>query len=303
MLQAAHTTATLAGQPSPFNPGGFLSPPPVGYDVFSPLFHHPNPKQAHYVTQHRQALAQAQAISATKQNATTDSDIPVLRENYSSAHQTTFFEHQGTATSPTSALAWTHQNNTQLPSPFGILPHESVVPSSPGPSSTTKPSSGVYENTFNSHFAATETINNINSQLSTPSISATEFKSSNYSDSKKAVNVRPQSPSISIKSVVPTSQASSNQTFFQQVPTTFSSDTLTNNYPASNGNQTPNGKVQASLQHQQSCIVSTPGNTTGKEYRISQPPIRSINYWYPPVYAHNWILELEIMKSKEFTVY
>ncbi|CAK9819785.1 Glutamine and serine-rich protein 1 [Anthophora plagiata] len=277
LLQAAHTTATLAGQPSPFNPGGFLSPPPVGYDVFSPLFHHPNPKQAHYVTQHRQALAQAQVVSVTKQNTTTESDIPVLRENYSSAHQPTFFEHQGAATSPTtSTLAWTHQNNTQLPSPFGILPHESVVSSSPGPSSTTKPTTGVYENTFNSHFATTQTINNLNSQLSTSSVSAADFKSSSFPDNKKPVNVRPQSPIVSVKSVVSTSQTNSNQTFFQQVPTTFHSETLTNNYSAGNGSQTPNGKVQPPLQHQQSCIVSTTNNTASKEYRIPQPPARSV---------------------------
>ncbi|XP_003701482.2 uncharacterized protein LOC100883544 isoform X2 [Megachile rotundata] len=272
LLQAAHTTATLAGQPSPFNPGGFLSPPPVGYDVFSPLFHHSNPKQAHYVTQHRQALAQAQVVAVTKQNSTTESDIPVLRENYSSAHQSTFFEHQGAATSPTtSTLAWTHQNNAQLPSPFGILPHETVVPSSPGPSSTTKPTSGVYENTFNSHFATTQTINNLNSQLST----SPEYKSSSYPDNKKTMSIRPQSPTVSIKSVVSTSLANSNQTFFQQVPTTFNSETLANNYSTGNGNQTPNGKVQSSL-HQQSCIVSTPNNTVSKEYRIPQPPARSV---------------------------
>ncbi|XP_050479450.1 uncharacterized protein LOC126868228 isoform X2 [Bombus huntii] len=275
LLQAAHTTATLAGQPSSFNPGGFLSPPPVGYDVFTPLFHHPNPKQAHYVTQHRQALAQAQ-VSVTKQNTTTESDIPVLRENYSSAHQPTFFEHQGAATSPTtSTLAWTHQNNTQLPSPFGILPHESVVPSSPGPS-TTKPASGVYENTFNSQFATTQTINNLNSQLSTSSVPAADFKSSNFPDNKKAVNVRPQSPAVNVKSVVSTSQTNSNQNFFQSVPTTFSSETLANNYSTGNGNQTPNGKVQPTLQHQQSCIVSTTNNATNKEYRIPQPPARSV---------------------------
>ena len=100
LLQAAHTTASLAGQlgmsagpgttASPFNPGGFLSPPPVGYDaVFSPLFHHANPKPAHYpstlnVSQHRQALAQAQA-AATKQSSV-ESELSSLRENYSTAH-------------------------------------------------------------------------------------------------------------------------------------------------------------------------------------------------------------------------
>lgn len=274
LLQAAHTTATLAGQPSPFNPGGFLSPPPVGYDVFSPLFHHPNSKQSPYVSQHRQVLAQAQAVTVTKQNTTTESEISPLRENYNSTHQT-FFEHQGSSSSPTaSSLAWTQQNNAQLPSPFGILPHESVVASSPGPPST-KTNTAAYENTFNAHFSATPTINNINSQLSTP-VSTADFKSSTYPDAKKTVNVRPQSPNVNVKLVVSTTQGGNSQTFFQQVPTTFSSETLTNSYTAGNGTQTSNGKVQASLQHQQSCIVSTPSNTPSKEYRIPQPSARSV---------------------------
>ncbi|KAM0729784.1 Glutamine and serine-rich protein 1 [Formica fusca] len=282
LLQAAHTTATLAGQPSPFNPGGFLTPPPVGYEVFSPLFHHPNTKQAHYVTQHRQALAQAQAVSVSKQNTTNESDIPTLRENYSSAHQATFFEQQGASTSPTtSTLAWTPQNNTQLPSPFGILPHESVVPSSPGPPSTKPSNTSGYENTFNAHFSTMQTINNINaSQLTSPSACSADFKvASCPADAKKSVNVRPQSPtSASVKSIPV--QISGRQTFFHQVPTTtFSSDTLTNTYAsAGNGSQSAagNGKVQSSgLQHQQSCIVSTPNNASGKEYRIPQPPSRS----------------------------
>ncbi|KYM91850.1 Glutamine and serine-rich protein 1 [Atta colombica] len=270
LLQAAHTTATLAGQPSPFNPGGFLSPPPVSYEVFSPLFH-PNTKQAHYVTQHRQVLAQAQAV--TKQNTTPESDISTLRENYSSTHQTTFFEQHGASTSPTtSTLAWTSQNNTQLPSPFGILPHESVVPSSPGPPST-KSSSG-YENTFNTHFN-TQTLNNISaSQITTPSVCNTDFKASGCStDTKKSISVRSQSPTVNIKSTL---QVSNSQTFFHQVPT-FSSDTLSDSYSgAGNGGQsaTENGKIQPSL-HQQSCIVSTPSNSSGKEYRISQPSSRS----------------------------
>ncbi|EFA02073.1 nuclear receptor coactivator 6 [Tribolium castaneum] len=99
-------------------PGSFLSPTPVGYEtVFSPLFHHAGTKPtAHYVAQHR-----------TKQS---DSDY----------HQQPFFE-QG--------AGW------QQNSPFGILPHESVVP-------TTKAST--YEN-FNAHFAAAQSLNHLNSQL------------------------------------------------------------------------------------------------------------------------------------------
>ena len=270
LLQAAHTTATLAGQPSPFNPGGFLSPPPVGYDVFSPLFHHTNSKQAHYVTQHRQVLSQTQSVPGTKQNSASEDDVSDLRENYSTAHQTTFFEHQSTATSPNaSTLAWTHQSNSQLPSPFGILPHESVVPSSPGPPSVK--SSSAYDNSFNAHFAGTQTINNINAQLSSPVVTVADFKSSNYSDTKK--NTRPQSPVVSVKSVG-SAQNSTGQNFFQQVPTSYSSETLANNY-STNNNQPSNAKVQVPLQHQQSCIVSTPSNATSKEYRIPQPTSRT----------------------------
>lgn len=273
LLQPAHTTGTLAGQPSHLSTGGFLTPPSVGYDVgFPSMFHHNNSKQAHYVAQHRQPLTQQTVTTTTKQNATTESEISTLRENYSSAHQTTFFEQQGTSTSPT--LAWTHQNNTQLPSPFGILPHESIVPSSPGPPSTK--SNSIYENTFNAHFNTTQTINNINSQLTSSSPCSADFKTSGCSDAKKpVVNIRPQSPAnvVNVKSVVSTSPASNSQTFFQQVPTTFNSDTLTNSYAAGNGNPSSgNGKVQSSLQHQQSCIVSTPSNATGKDYRIPQPP-------------------------------
>lgn len=275
LLQAAHTTATLAGQPSPFNPGGFLSPPSVGYDVFSPLFHHTNPKQAHYVTQHRQALVHAQAAVASKQNTASENEISTLRENYNSTHQATFFEHQGNASSPTtSSLAWTHQNNSQLPSPFGILPHESVVPSSPGPPSS-KPGGTAYENTFNAHFAAAQTLNNLNSQLPSPVVTAAEFKTSNYTESKKVTNARPQSPASTVKAAASAPTASSTQPFFQQAATTFVSEPLSSNYPAGNGNQASNTKVQPSLQHQQSCIVSTPSNTSGKEYRIPQPPLRS----------------------------
>ncbi|XP_068628174.1 uncharacterized protein [Battus philenor] len=173
LLQAAHTTASLAGQlgsstASPFNPGGFLSPPTVGYDaVFSPLFHHASPKPAHYSSslqaQHRQVIAQAQAAVASKQSSV-ETELSSLRENYSHqslAQGTSFFDQSSTPASST-GLSW--QGNNQLPSPFGILPHESVVPSSPSPA-TTK-ASAAYEN-FNAHFAAAQTLNNhLNSQIS-----------------------------------------------------------------------------------------------------------------------------------------
>ncbi|XP_072942021.1 uncharacterized protein [Epargyreus clarus] len=218
LLQAAHTTASLAGQlgsstASPFNPG-FLSPPAVGYDaVFSPLFHHANPKPAHYSSslqaQHRQVIAQAQAAVASKQSSV-ESELSSLRENYShqtlAAQGTSFFDQSSTPGS-TAGLSW--QGNNQLPSPFGILPHESVVPSSPSPA-TTK-SSATYDN-FNAHFAAAQTLNNhLNSQISNTG------KQTTRSGSPATASKQPAS--------------STSSTFFQS-PTSFGNQT-DNSYSAS----------------------------------------------------------------------
>ncbi|XP_061705735.1 uncharacterized protein LOC133516797 isoform X2 [Cydia pomonella] len=214
LLQAAHTTASLAGQlgsstASPFNPGGFLSPPAVGYDaVFSPLFHHANPKPAHYSSslqaQHRQVIAQAQAAVASKQSSV-ESELSSLRENYShqtlAAQGTASFFDQSTTPGGAGGLSW--QGNNQLPSPFGILPHESVVPSSPSPA-TTK-ASATYDN-FNAHFAAAQTLNNhLNSQISSAG------KQSNRSGSPASASKQPAS-------------STSSSTFFQS-PSTFGSQT------------------------------------------------------------------------------
>lgn len=146
------------------------------YDVFSPLFHHANPKPAHFNTinaaaQHRQQVLAAQA-AVTKQTA--DSDI--IRENYTQHHssistpQTGSYFEQSSGSAVAAALGWQARSqsdftalrsqgdlnsNNQLPSAFGILPHENVA-SSPAPSatkhSTTSGSStGIYES-FNAHF-------------------------------------------------------------------------------------------------------------------------------------------------------
>lgn len=156
-------------------PSSFLSAP--SYDaVFSPLFHHANPKPAHFNTinaaaQHRQQVLAAQA-AVTKQS----SDSDVIRENYTQHHSALSTPQSGSYFDQTSgsavasqlsaALGWQGRSqadfsslrsqsdlssNNQLPSAFGILPHENV-PSSPGPSSTTpKTTSSVYES-FNAHF-------------------------------------------------------------------------------------------------------------------------------------------------------
>lgn len=154
LLQAAaHATSSLAGASSAFNPGSFLSPSTVGYEtVFSPLFH----QKAHVNTaaltsQHRQALE-----SASKQSNIVESDINQLRENYNSAHQqslhaASFFDHQN-PTSQSASIAWA-QGNAQLPSPFGILPHENIA-NSPGGSS--KGGSA-----YDSHFITAQTLNHL----------------------------------------------------------------------------------------------------------------------------------------------
>ncbi|XP_037968238.2 uncharacterized protein LOC105391076 isoform X1 [Plutella xylostella] len=260
LLQAAHTTASLAGQlgsstASPFNPGGFLSPPTVGYDaVFSPLFHHANPKPAHYSSslqaQHRQVIAQAQAAVASKQSSV-ESELSSIRENY--PHQalasqgTSFFDQP----SPGSAGGLSWQGNNQLPSPFGILPHETVVPSSPSPA-TTK-ASAAYEN-FNAHFAAAQTLNNhLNSQISSAS------KQGNRSGSPATAPKQPAS--------------SASSTFFQS-PSSFGNQT-DNSYSASSaksgqlssqqdyaGSKSYSSSGSTSAHSQQSCIVPTPPVTS-----------------------------------------
>lgn len=141
------------------------------------MFHHANPKPAHFNTinvaaQHRQQVLAAQA-AVTKQTA--DSDI--IRENYTQHHssistpQTGSYFEQSSGSAVAAALGWQARGQTdftalrnqgdlnssnQLPSAFGILPHENVS-ASPAPSTATKHSSstgnsaGVYES-FNAHF-------------------------------------------------------------------------------------------------------------------------------------------------------
>ncbi|KAF5308891.1 hypothetical protein FQR65_LT00591 [Abscondita terminalis] len=195
--------------------GGFLSPPPVGYEtVFSPLFHHAGAKPpTHYVTQvtqHRQAVAQAQSSKQTAEGG-----------EY----------HQGQAFFEAGPPAW------QQNSPFGILPHESVVPS------TTSGKGAAYEN-FNAHFAAAQSLNHLNSQLTVA----------------KNASTRSQSPQVTNASVKVPATQSSNSNFFQ-TPSTFTGDSINNKFATTNASNL-----------QQSCIVSSPPVTSAsKDYRV--PPV------------------------------
>ncbi|XP_077285720.1 uncharacterized protein LOC143910943 isoform X2 [Arctopsyche grandis] len=298
LLQAAHTTASQLGQlgsstASPFNPGGFLSPSPVGYDpIFSPLFHHANPKPAHYSStinaQHRQALVQAQAAAASKQ--ATESELSTSRETYShhqslaAAQGSTFFD-QSSAPGSASGLAW--QGNNQLPSPFGILPHESVVPSSPSPATTKSSSSAPYEG-FNVHFAAAQTLNNhLSSQL--------------VANANKVV--RSASPQVTppVKPVPSQAPTSVTGTFFQAPATFGNSSENISSYSTTNAKTGPisaqqeytpsgsksfssTGTSSSSHLNQQSCIVSISASETSpsKEYRLPITPSRPSSAVYAP---------------------
>lgn len=162
-LTSSTTTGSPATTTTQILPGGFLSPPPVGYEVFSPLFHPTTKPAAHYVNQHRQALAQAQAAAASASASKQSSD--------GEYHQAQSFFDQG----PT---PW------QQNSPFGILPHESVV-------ATTK--AGAYEN-FNAHFAA---------------------QSLNQLVATNSKNVRPRSPQVTTTTTKTSASQPNTSTFFQ----------------------------------------------------------------------------------------
>ncbi|XP_031620598.1 uncharacterized protein LOC116339086 isoform X3 [Contarinia nasturtii] len=221
LLQAAHSTPLGASSASFATPSSFLSAP--SYDVFSPLFHHANPKPAHFnpinaAAQHRQQVLAAQA-AVTKQ--TTDSDI--IRENYTPHHSSistpqtgSYFEQpSGSAVAAAAALSWQARGqtdfttlrsqgdlntNNQLPSAFGILPHENVA-SSPAPSTATKHSSssgsstGVYES-FNAHFS--QPINQANAIIKSSSTARSMSPQQSQQQIKQQTIASTSAPSTSV---------------------------------------------------------------------------------------------------------
>jgi hypothetical protein len=179
----------------------------------------------------------------------------------------TFFEHQTAATSPSADWNLSHPNN-QLTSPFGILPHESLVTPTSGPPTATKLTSAVtYDTPFATHF---------NSNGTTPT--GADSKAAAWPDSDPIKKGKAQSPisnnSNSIKCAVTESSIPGAHTFYEG-PTDFNADDLTANYPTDDQSAVNPPTVQSSLHHQ-SCIVSTANLTpSNKEYRISQLSSRS----------------------------
>lgn len=245
-VQAA-TAAGLTAQPPAFNPGSFLTPPPVGYEsVFSPLFHHPGAKQAYHssVSQPRPAVVQNQAASKNNEPG----EAPANQAG-------TFFEGSAAASSSSVAptIPWSQQNNAaQLPSPFGILPHESVSSPPSGPTTTTKPSNSYEGASFNSQY-----VNQSIPQLPPSAVAASEFAAS---DKKRS-----QSPA--------TKASSSNASLYPQQSSNFNSPSALSNSNYMNGN--PSVGLKAPLQHpSSSCIVSSPSNAASSNkdsYRIPTP--------------------------------
>lgn len=167
-------------------------------------------------------------------------------------------------TSP-STVNWT-LTNTQLSSPFGILPHESIAVSSPpGPPSASKPANSVtYDNPFAQHYSNNGT-----------AVSGAGSKTDSWSNTDHSKKSGTQSPinnsSNTIKCIVTEPSISAAHTFFQGT-SAFDSDGLATAYSPED-NSAANAPVTL---HHQSCIVSTPNITsTNKEYRISQLPERS----------------------------
>ncbi|KAJ8678761.1 hypothetical protein QAD02_014548 [Eretmocerus hayati] len=197
---AANSTVTLPGQPS-FNTGAFLTTPTaISYD-FSQLFQHANPKQA-YVTNQSIQPVRAQIVTMSKPSSLEESG------NYVSSQQNeNFFEHQSTASS-TSGTNWnvSHQTNSQVSSPFGILPHESVAVSSPSASATSKTSNSVvYNNPFGSHYSTNTTnVTGVNSKTDGP---AHNFSADNQTSSN-STSLPHQTCIVSTQNMAPNNRIS-----------------------------------------------------------------------------------------------
>ncbi|XP_049778744.1 uncharacterized protein LOC126175803 isoform X1 [Schistocerca cancellata] len=220
LLQTAHSSTSvpnreLMGHTSmaaAFGSGSFLTQTSGSYDpVFSTLFHHPEQKLANYgpCATSNPPKHSLQHTSATKQNAL-ESEITRVREKQQSS---TYFEQQaaGSPSSLSSTPSWSHQTNVQIPSPFGILPHETV-------GNGVEKGSSICEGDFNVQFTPNQNLNNMNSQLSP----ALEYSKSSSDYNKIQIRKPDTLLSPGRTAFTPASSAATSATFYQHSPATFS---------------------------------------------------------------------------------
>ncbi|XP_031620597.1 putative GPI-anchored protein pfl2 isoform X2 [Contarinia nasturtii] len=303
LLQAAHSTPLGASSASFATPSSFLSAP--SYDVFSPLFHHANPKPAHFnpinaAAQHRQQVLAAQA-AVTKQ--TTDSDI--IRENYTPHHSSistpqtgSYFEQpSGSAVAAAAALSWQARGqtdfttlrsqgdlntNNQLPSAFGILPHENVA-SSPAPSTATKHSSssgsstGVYES-FNAHFS--QPINQANAIIKSSSTARSMSPQQSQQQIKQQTIASTSAPSTSVYYQTP-SQSSPYQNLqssFANSKSIGQQEQLQHQQPQQHSNYS--NSSNHTISGSKSSFTSSTGISSSSQLNASSDPSTSISKDY-----------------------
>lgn len=210
LLQASHGTSSA----------GHIWTSNVNYDnAFPPLF--PNPKPAHLNILNAQRLTQAALNNQHLLNG--------------SVGVTPYFDHQSSdSVSPAATLNW--QSNNQLPSPFGVLPHENHSSSSPGPpvaKSSTKSFPISSCNSLNSNF---------------------EHGPANHS--KDAMKSQPISPPL--HSIPQTNPVNLNKSSISR--------TQSGSYYASDGNLHLNyDTTNRQIAHQQHVY----GNSVNKNYSVS----------------------------------
>lgn len=208
LVQAAAVahSAPGSGSSGPY-PGSFLSPPPVGYDVFQPLFHHANPKPAHYnsainpqhraLVQHAVHQAANTTSSASSNNNNSSNSSPkqqqqqqdsyqnqsnIIQHHHSSSsnqqqqqHQQQYYEQGNSSASSSSGNSngqnWS-SNNQHLP--FGIIPNENtiIISASPGSGSVHVNNSNSSSSPVSSPLVISKIGNSGTSTSSSPSVTA-----------------------------------------------------------------------------------------------------------------------------------
>nr|XP_018904340.1 PREDICTED: mucin-5AC-like [Bemisia tabaci] len=190
LLQAAQgNPGGSSANVSSFNVGGFLSPNNYG-SVFSSFF------QANSKVPLNSVTSGGTGERQTSKHEDPKIDLPYLRENPALAHPigSNFYSHSPSVSS-TPSTPWS-QGNSQYPSPFGLLPHETS-------------SKSLYENAFSTNFLSAQAVNQLNTQ-------SRSFLDDSRNDSKKSSCHSPQVALPKTTSSLATNYSSVNSSFYQQ---------------------------------------------------------------------------------------